>query len=238
MAKLVYTDQGEELEFLLDGSRSSYTIGRNPMCDLRINNPSISRKHAELRLDAATGRYSLYDLNSSNGTYVNGKRESSAQLSHGDELLCGEFKLLFVEDEQAVAPSPTSGHAAELDDEVVEAEVAPERPWTGDEPPVAELKPAEPALDPPQTEMDRPAANDDSELDGLRAELESVRASLANETARADEAAAEAAQLRTAIDELTARNAELQHAIDDLGGEMRALLEANEELLDRVSAAE
>ncbi|MCB9507635.1 MAG: FHA domain-containing protein [Myxococcales bacterium] len=95
MAKLVYTEGGTQHEFVLEAGRSAFTIGRNPMCDLRINNPSISRKHAEIRVDAG-GAYSIFDLNSSNGTYVNGRREQQADLKDGDELLIGEFEVLFV----------------------------------------------------------------------------------------------------------------------------------------------
>jgi pSer/pThr/pTyr-binding forkhead associated (FHA) protein len=95
VARLIYTDGGTEHEFALDPGRAAYTVGRNPMCDLSINNPSISRKHAEIRLDAVTGKYSVYDLNSSNGTYVNGKRGQQGELSEGDEVMCGEFKLFF-----------------------------------------------------------------------------------------------------------------------------------------------
>lgn len=117
MAKLIYMDGGTNHEFALDPGRAAYTVGRNPMCDLRINNPSISRKHAEIRLEAATGRYSVYDLNSSNGTYLNGKREQQAELRPGDEVMCGEFKLFFHTDDNAVAneaiaagpPKPPSG---------------------------------------------------------------------------------------------------------------------------------
>ena len=116
MAKLVYTDQGEELEYTLDSGRASITIGRNPMCDLRINNPSISRKHAEIRVDAASGGYSIYDLNSSNGTYVNGKRESSSSLAHGDELLCGEFKIFFYSEGAGADDGPYTPSAPILDD--------------------------------------------------------------------------------------------------------------------------
>lgn len=107
MAKLIYTDGGTDHEFALDPGRAAYTVGRNPMCDLRINNPSISRKHAEIRLDAATGRYSVYDLNSSNGTYLNGKREHQAELKPGDEVMCGEFKLFFQTDDGGIPAAAT-----------------------------------------------------------------------------------------------------------------------------------
>ena len=101
MAKLVYTEGGTEHEFVLTPGRTAFTIGRNPMCDLRINNPSISRKHAELRIDASGG-VTVYDLNSSNGTYVNGRREQQSALVDGDELLIGEFEMLYVSDRKSV----------------------------------------------------------------------------------------------------------------------------------------
>ena len=109
MAKLVYSDGGSDQEFALDPGRAAYTVGRNPMCDLRINDPSISRKHAEVRLDAASGAYSVYDLNSSNGTYVNGERHQQHELTDGDEIMCGEFKILFSTGDGPARPPSSSG---------------------------------------------------------------------------------------------------------------------------------
>ncbi len=97
MAKLAYTVKGSPIEFNLDPGQTEYTIGRNPRCDIRINNPSISRKHAEIRYDTRTQTFTIFDLNSSNGTFVNGKRSRSQMLSHNDEFLCGEFKFLFIQ---------------------------------------------------------------------------------------------------------------------------------------------
>ncbi len=109
MAKLAYTVKGSPIEFDFDPGQSEYTIGRNPRCDIRINNPSISRKHAEIRFDARTQQFTIFDLNSSNGTFVNGKRTRSQVLTHGDEFLCGEFKFFFMLD---AGPSATDGHGA------------------------------------------------------------------------------------------------------------------------------
>jgi predicted component of type VI protein secretion system len=105
VAKLTYTDGGVEREFVLDVGRASYSIGRNPMCDLRVNNPSMSRKHAEIRLDAASGTFTLVDLASSNGTFVNGAKVASVPLSDGDRIICGEFPLVFVEQTSRAMPS-------------------------------------------------------------------------------------------------------------------------------------
>lgn len=95
MAKLVYTDQGIHHEFVLELDRPVYTIGRNPMCDLRVNNPSMSRKHAEIRVEGESAAFSIADLDSSNGTFVNGRRIDTSPLADGDVVLCGEFRFTF-----------------------------------------------------------------------------------------------------------------------------------------------
>ncbi len=93
MAKLVYTDQGIHHEFVLELDRDAYSIGRNPMCDLRVNNPSMSRKHAEIRTNGEG--FVIADLDSSNGTFVNGRRIDTSPLANGDVVLCGEFRFTF-----------------------------------------------------------------------------------------------------------------------------------------------
>lgn len=95
MAKLVYVIDGVTHEFALEPGRAAYTLGRNPMCDLRVNTPSMSRRHAEIRVDAANSAYTVHDLGSSNGTYVNGQRANGVPLKHGDEIMCGDFKFAF-----------------------------------------------------------------------------------------------------------------------------------------------
>jgi len=97
MARLVYVENGARREFALEPDRTSWMIGRNPVCDLCINSPSMSRRHAEVRLDASTGRFTVHDNRSANGTFVNGKRAEGTPLSDGDEILLAEFKVRFVE---------------------------------------------------------------------------------------------------------------------------------------------
>lgn len=246
MAKLVYTDQGEELEFILDTGRASITIGRNPMCDLRINNPSISRKHAEIRVDAATGAFSIYDLNSSNGTYVNGKRESSAPLGHGDELLCGEFKLLFYTEDAAADDGPYTPSDALMEDEgpVDVISTGGVAPYEDEPEPIHRATEAgvpvggEPRFGGTPKAGPSPLLERDNEIENLRAELDSVRTALENANSRAQIAEGDAQNLRAEIDRLTEQNAELQEALGDLSAELGALVEANETLLAQVGAAE
>ena len=98
MPKLIYKDPETDQESILqlDAHLHQMTIGRNPGNALRVNNPSISRRHAELTLDLQSGHVSIEDLGSSNGTYVNGTRILQPQmLQDGDRVRVGEFPLIF-----------------------------------------------------------------------------------------------------------------------------------------------
>jgi hypothetical protein len=68
-------------------------IGRDPQNDIVLDDRRVSRKHAEVRL--RLGRYTLYDLQSTNGTYVNGRRVAEIVLSDGDRIAIGGVELLF-----------------------------------------------------------------------------------------------------------------------------------------------
>jgi len=68
------------------------TIGRDPENDLVLDDRRVSRRHAEIRL--RLGRYTLYDLQSTNGTYVNGRRVAEVVLSDGDRIAIGGSELV------------------------------------------------------------------------------------------------------------------------------------------------
>ena len=59
-------------------------LGRDPQNDIVLDDRRVSRKHAEVRL--RLGRYTLYDLQSTNGTYVNGRRVAEKVLDDGDKI--------------------------------------------------------------------------------------------------------------------------------------------------------
>ena len=69
------------------------TIGRAPGNDIVLDNLLVSGHHA--RIDQAGRDYVLTDLQSKNGTYVNGARITSAKLKHGDQILVGKHILVF-----------------------------------------------------------------------------------------------------------------------------------------------
>jgi hypothetical protein len=71
-------------------------IGRSLENHLVIDDPSVSRAHAQLI--AIKGRFMLFDQNSTGGTYVNGNRSSRTVLNSGDIVSLAAVSMLYVED--------------------------------------------------------------------------------------------------------------------------------------------
>jgi pyruvate/2-oxoglutarate dehydrogenase complex dihydrolipoamide acyltransferase (E2) component len=78
-------------------SKERYTVGRLPDNDIRIDNAAVSGHHA-LVINILNDSF-LEDLNSTNGTYVNGKIIKKHALQHGDVITVGHHALRFVESE-------------------------------------------------------------------------------------------------------------------------------------------
>ena len=76
---------------VLSGSR--FVIGRSRDCDLMLDDPNVSRRHAELRNEH--GAWLVADLASTNGVKVNGRRVAEAHLNPGDEITIGLQKLSY-----------------------------------------------------------------------------------------------------------------------------------------------
>ena len=70
------------------------TIGRSPECAVFLDDVTVSRKHAEL--EHADGRWTIRDLGSLNGTFVNRKRIESVDLEDDDEVQIGKYRLTFL----------------------------------------------------------------------------------------------------------------------------------------------
>jgi len=71
-------------------------IGRNPTTDITLLDEGISREHTMILYDEGEGVYMIEDLQSTNGTKVNGKRLRSANLSDGDEIQIGHTRFKFL----------------------------------------------------------------------------------------------------------------------------------------------
>jgi len=78
--------------FRLDGALT--TAGRHPDSDIFLDDVTVSRRHAEFYRQSAF--FTVRDVGSLNGTYVNRERIEEAQLTGGDEVQIGKFRLLFL----------------------------------------------------------------------------------------------------------------------------------------------
>ena len=92
-------DQGQRFE--LDDRDSG--MGRGVQNRIRIHDTEASRLHA--RISFSAGRHVLTDLNSSNGTYVNGAPVRVRELLHGDEIQAGRTVLRFIQTDEALHES-------------------------------------------------------------------------------------------------------------------------------------
>jgi pSer/pThr/pTyr-binding forkhead associated (FHA) protein len=96
MARLMLSLDGQVLaEYNMNKER--YTIGRLPDNDIRIDNPSVSGHHS-LIINILNDSF-LEDLNSTNGTYVNGKLIKKHAMQHGDVITVGHHQLRFVDNQ-------------------------------------------------------------------------------------------------------------------------------------------
>jgi pSer/pThr/pTyr-binding forkhead associated (FHA) protein len=103
----------ESIYFLTE---AEIRIGRDPSNSLAVSDPSLSRRHCLLRRDQDS--YKICDLDSRNGTFVNGAVVSERRLHHGDQISVEEsvFVFLLREDtDQAIT------EAVELDDKITQA---------------------------------------------------------------------------------------------------------------------
>ena len=78
--------------FLLD--QPVTTSGRHPDSDIFLDDVTVSRRHAEFRMEG--DKFEVVDVGSLNGTYVNREPKNSADLSNGDEVQIGKFRLVFL----------------------------------------------------------------------------------------------------------------------------------------------
>ncbi|MFK8845241.1 MULTISPECIES: FHA domain-containing protein [Streptomyces] len=85
--------------FLLDGDLT--TAGRHPQSDIFLDDVTVSRRHVEFRR-GQDGGFTVADVGSLNGTYVNRERIDSVPLANGDEVQIGKFRLVFYASQRGV----------------------------------------------------------------------------------------------------------------------------------------
>jgi hypothetical protein len=99
-------------------TESVINIGRRLENQLVIDDPRVSRNHAQLR--AIKGRFVLFDLNSTGGTFVNGQRTSQTVLYPGDVISLAGVALIFGQDNPP--PRPDLANTSPLDKEMGRSE--------------------------------------------------------------------------------------------------------------------
>jgi hypothetical protein len=110
-ARREITERGRFLAFARSGEhevvriKEGWTrIGRSAAADLRLDDASVSRRHA-LIVSSDDRGLRVLDDRSMNGVFVNGERVEWAAIEDGDELQVGRFRLFVVDSELAEAPS-------------------------------------------------------------------------------------------------------------------------------------
>ena len=85
--------RGPQVDMVFKLEQDSMSVGRNPHCDIFLNDMTVSRRHAILRKTGST--YEIEDDNSFNGVWINGAARERAVLNPGDQVQIGVFRLAF-----------------------------------------------------------------------------------------------------------------------------------------------
>ena len=71
----------------------TFTVGREPKCDIFLSNMTVSRHNSTIAIDGANAK--LIDAGSTNGTWVDGQIVHEAELKHGTHVQIGTFDMVF-----------------------------------------------------------------------------------------------------------------------------------------------
>ncbi|MEU8590374.1 FHA domain-containing protein [Streptomyces sp. NPDC048664] len=85
--------------FLLDSDLT--TAGRHPQSDIFLDDVTVSRRHVEFRR-SGDGSFTVADVGSLNGTYVNRERIDQVALTNGDEVQIGKYRLVFFANQRSI----------------------------------------------------------------------------------------------------------------------------------------
>lgn len=97
-------------QMIASGAVSQWEIGRAEGADIRIDDTSVSKNHAQIINEGA--RWKLVDLMSANGTYVNGEKGLTSYLKNGDRLRFGQVECQFLLAGQDQAQAATAQSTA------------------------------------------------------------------------------------------------------------------------------
>jgi pSer/pThr/pTyr-binding forkhead associated (FHA) protein len=156
MVKFIVLYEGKPLNtYVLD--EPVITIGRLPENTISIANMGVSRRHLRIEEDYDR-KYILTDLNSLNGSTVNGKKVKKVPLHNGDKITIGKFTIIYeeispgsenTEEPKGAAPVPSAEQTPDQEEPIQQEEPAEKRsdtrtyqkPKGAPPPPVEEVRP-------------------------------------------------------------------------------------------------
>ena len=94
MASLIVTNGTKEGDYYPLGRRTT-VIGRDEAVPIQLIDSHISRKHMQVRFNADDETYSVIDMSSKHGVFLNGIPIKEALLNDNDQITVGKTKLLF-----------------------------------------------------------------------------------------------------------------------------------------------
>lgn len=105
MANLIVLLDGQSQTFALAAGET--VLGRHPECTIQVNSNMVSRRHARVFSDG--NRFSVEDLGSGNGTFLNGKKvDEPTLLEHDDKIKLGPVQVRFEDPERASFARPAA----------------------------------------------------------------------------------------------------------------------------------
>src|SRR3982751_3619345 len=126
--------RGPQPNQVYDLNKDIITIGRDITNDITINDPEVSRHH--LRFTRGAGGFTLEDLGSTNGTFVNGQRLTGAKpLNNGDMLGLGETVTLGYEMARGASPAGQGGAVVSTVPSPAQQPYSPYSPQAAQQPP-------------------------------------------------------------------------------------------------------
>src|SRR3954466_15727966 len=134
----------------VDVEGTEFTIGREAGVDLVLADGKASRRHAALRV-LPDGRATLYDLGSSNGTFVDGRRIQSTLLQGGEQIQIGDTVLVADGAAPAQEAAPVAAAAPQPPRPQPVQPTPPTEPLTPPPPPAPAPPPPRPDPPPPAT---------------------------------------------------------------------------------------
>ena len=91
----LYVMEGQQKGLIVKLYIGRNTLGTSSECNIILDDPAVSAKHASIRIEDGGEVYQIRDLDSQNGTYVQGENIVRAELQENDEVIMGQTKMKF-----------------------------------------------------------------------------------------------------------------------------------------------